>query len=348
MRIAMALQGARVTTDTLRSRPVGGTEAAFAVLAEAFARRGHTVEALMGEEPPERQAGIDWRPIGAGTGAPADLVIASRVPHLFAALPPPRGRGSRRVLWLFNPCRYLRKPRYLWPILRLRPIAVTLGRYHDGTLPRWMPFAGRAQLPLPVAPPFDAAPAGAVQPPPPPVAVFASNPLRGLDWLLDLWERRILPAVPGAELHCYTGAATYGGDPRLAARAAPVMARAGALSSAGVRLLPPTDRFALARAYRGARAMLYPGDPNETYCLSLAEAQSAGLPCIVTDSGSVAERVVDGETGLVARDAAAFAEAAIRLLTDDAAWSSMHHAALARGPAPDGDAVAAGFEALLR
>jgi hypothetical protein len=340
----MALEGPRITPATLRSRPVGGTEAAFAVLAEAFARRGHEVEALAGEEPPETQEGIAWRPIGGGTGAPADLVIAPRVPRLFAALPPPRGRGPRRMLWLFNPCRYLRKPRHLWPLLKARPVAVTLGRYHDGTLPRWMPLAGRAQLPLPVAAPFDRPPP---QAPPPPVAIFASNPERGLDWLLELWERRIAPAVPGAELHCYTGAATYGGDPRLAARTAPVLARAAALAPAGVRLLPPTDRFALAEAYRGARAMLYRGDPNETYCLSLAEAQSAGLPCIVTDSGSVAERVADGETGVVARDAEGFAAAAIRLLREDAAWAAMHRAALARGPAPDGDAVAAGFEALV-
>ena len=44
--------------------------------------------------------------------------------------------------------------------------------------------------------------------------------------------------------------------------------------------------------------------------------------------------------------AAAFAEAAIRLLSDGAAWSGMHAAALARGPGPDWDAVAARFEAL--
>src|SRR4051794_32980832 len=233
MRIAMALEGPRITVATLRTRPMGGTEAAFAVLAEAFARRGHEVEALTGEEPAETREGIAWCPIGAGSGAPADLVIAARVPRLFAALPPPRGRGPRRLLWLFNPCSYLRKPQHLWPLLKARPVAVTLGRYHDGTLPRWMPVAGRAQLPLPVAAPFDRPPAQLPQTPPPPVAIFASNPERGLDWLLELWERRIAPAVPGAELHCYTGAATYGGDPRLAARTAPVLARAAALAAAG-------------------------------------------------------------------------------------------------------------------
>src|SRR4051812_38394748 len=104
MRIVMAFEGPRTTVATLRTRPAGGTEAAFAVLAEAFAQRGHEVEVLAGEEPAETREGIAWHPIGAGSGAPADLVIAARVPRLFTALPPPRGRGPRRLLWLFNPC----------------------------------------------------------------------------------------------------------------------------------------------------------------------------------------------------------------------------------------------------
>ncbi len=340
MRITMAMEGPRITAAMVGTRPLGGTETAFALLAQAFARRGHRVEVLAGEEPEAEQDGARWRPLGAGSIEAADLVIAARVPRLFGALP----RHGRRVLWLFNPCDYLLKPRHFWPLLKARPVAVTLGRYHDATLPRWMPVSGRLQLPLPVAPPFDTPPAP--RQPPPPVAVFASNPLRGLDWLLDLWERRIGPAAPGAELHLYTGAATYGGDPKLAARAAPVLERARGLEAAGVRLLPPVNRAGLAQAYAGARVMLYRGDPGETYCLSLAEAQAAALPCVITDLGSVAERVVDGETGVVARDEAAFAAAAIRLLTDDAAWSAMHHAALARGTGPDWDSVAAGFEAL--
>ena len=137
-----------------------------------------------------------------------------------------------------------------------------------------------------------------------------------------------------------------GGDARLQARAAPVLARAASLAGAGVRLRDPLPRPALAERLRAARAMLYRGDPGETFCLALAEAQAVGLPCVVTPLGAVAERVADGETGIVARSDEAFAAAAVRLLSDDAAWSAMHVAALARGPGPDWDAVAARFEAL--
>ncbi len=317
MKIIMADDHAPHLAATLAERPLGGVETAFALLAQAFEARGHSVRQTRG-----------------GEAAPADLIIANRVPRLFASLP----RQGRRVLWLHNPAQYLRKPRHAWPLLRARPVLVTLGPSHAATLPWWLPGA-RVQVPLAVAPPFDTpAPERA---PPPPVAVFTSNPQRGLDWLLRLWAERIAPAVPGAELHLYAGAATYGGDARLAARIAPVLDQAR--TTPGVRLLAPLPRAALREKLLAARCMLYRGDPGETFCLALAEAQACGLPCVVTPLGAVAERLPDG---LVAPDDNAFAEAAIRLLRDDAAWTAQHRAALARGTGPGWDAVAAGFEAL--
>ena len=316
----MADEHAPHLAATLAERPLGGVETAFALLADAFAQRGHAVRQTRG-----------------GDDGAADLVIANRVPRLFAGLP----RRGRRVLWLHNPAGYLAKPRHAWPLLRARPVLVTLGAAHAATLPWWLP-GRRVQIPLAVAPPFDA-PTPPRQPPAP-VAVFTSNPLRGLDWLLRVWAERIAPAVPGAELHCYTGAATYGGDARLAARAAPVLAQAAA--TPGVRLFAPLPRAALREKLLAARCMLYRGDAGETFCLALAEAQALGLPCVVTRLGAVAERVVDGATGMVAPDEAGFA-AAIALLRQDAPWAAMHAAALARGPGPNWQDVAAAFEGLL-
>jgi glycosyltransferase involved in cell wall biosynthesis len=338
MRIVMATEGPRIGAAGLAGRPLGGVETAFALLASAFARRGHALELRAGEAAEETRDGLQWGSLKPG-GAPADLVIANRVPRLFGTLP--RGRS---VLWLHNPGGYLRKPQHLLPLLRAWPRIVTLGPYHSGTLP-WIVPITPVEIPLAVAPPFDAR--LTERPPPPPVAIFTSNPLRGLDWLLDLWVRRIRPSLPTAELHLYTGAATYGGDARLAARSAPVLARAAAMAEDGVRLLPPLPRPALAVQLRAARLMLYRGDSGETFCLALAEAQASGLPAVVTRLGSVAERIEDGTTGVVAATDAEAAAAAITLLGDDERWRAMHRAAMARGPGPNWDAIAARFEALL-
>lgn len=338
MRISLATEDPWLATEAIGRQPMGGAETAFALLAEALARRGHAVEVRTPAPPLRPVPGVAWAPFTAA--GRADLTMASRLPRLFRCLP---RTTRRRVLWLHNPAGYLRKPRHLLPLLAAWPLLVTLGPSHAATLPPWLPLS-RAEIPLAVAPPFDRAPPP--RPPPAPVVVFTSNPLRGLDWLLDLWVARIRPAVPAAELRLYSGAATYGGDPRLAARAAPVLARAAALHAAGVRLLAPLARPELAAQLAAARLMLYRGDPGETFCLALAEAQAMGLPCVVTPLGAVAERVADGRTGVVAGSDAEAAAATIRLLSDDAAWSAMHAAALARGPGPDWDAVAARFEAL--
>ncbi|MDB5374227.1 MAG: hypothetical protein JWP04_2869 [Belnapia sp.] len=341
----MATEGPRIGASALATQPLGGAESAFALLAQAFAERGHALELRAGVAPAELRDGLRWAPLAPG-GAPADLVLANRLPRLFRVLPAPaarpRGRG-RRILWLHNPGGYLRKPRHLLPLLAAWPRIVTLGASHAGTLPGWLPLAPTI-IPLAVAAPFDAG--AAPRPPPPPVAIFTSNPLRGLDWLLDLWVARILPLVPSAQLHLYTGAATYGGDARLAARAAPVLARAAAMERAGVRLFAPLPRPALAARLSEARLMLYRGDPGETFCLALAEAQAIGLPCVVTALGAVPERIEQGITGVVAATEDAFVTAATRLLADDAIWSQLHANALARGPGLSWDEVAARFEAL--
>lgn len=318
MRIVLANEGPRIEASAIGQRPLGGVETAVALLAQAFQRRGHELS-------------LHFEGENASLPATADLVIATRVPRLFRTLP----RG-RRVLWLHNPAGYLRKPRHAWPLLRARPILVTLGPHHAATVPRWLPGA-RVQIPLAVAPPFDTPPPERA--PPAPVAVFTSSPLRGLDELARLW-----PRIGLGELHAYSGAATYGGDPRLAERAAPILTRAGAVP--GIRLFAPLPRPELRARLTQARCMLYLGDPGETFCLAVAEAQAAGLPCVVLDRGAVAERIEDGLTGIVARSEADFIAASQALLRDDALWQRMHRAALARGAGPNWADVAQSFEAL--
>ncbi|WP_165585562.1 glycosyltransferase [Roseococcus sp. SYP-B2431] len=317
MRIVLANEGPRIEADAIGQRPLGGVETAVALLARAFSARGHELH-------------LHFEGEAAPLPDHADLVIATRVPRLFAELP-----KGRRVLWLHNPARYLRKPRHAWPLLRARPALVTLGPHHAGTLPGWLP-GRRVQIPLAVAPPFDEP--VAERSPPAPVAVFTSNPTRGLDELAALW-----PRIGVGALHAYSGAATYGGHARLAERAAPILGRAAAN---GARILSPVPRAELRERLLEARCMLYLGDEGETFCLALAEAQAAGLPCVVMNRGAVAERIQDGVTGIVARGPDAFIEAARRVLTDDAAWLAMHRAALARGPGPGWGDIAARFEAL--
>ena len=74
-------------------------------------------------------------------------------------------------------------------------------------------------------------------------AIFTSNPLRALDWLLSVWTERIVPEVAGAELHIFSGAETYGGvgDAKATAMNA-VLDRARTLGNRGVVVRAPVPK----------------------------------------------------------------------------------------------------------
>jgi glycosyltransferase involved in cell wall biosynthesis len=341
-RIVMIDDGIVFDGKSAAAAPLGGAEGAFVGLAEALARRGHDVAVHNNCAAPLDHAGVAWRPLAAGTPESADLYIANRGDKLLRLVP----RARRTVFWIHNPASYLLKWRYLSKLAWRRPAIVFSGKAHAVTYPRWAPAGGRIIIPYGIAEVFrTAAPASE---PPPPRALFTSNPLRSLDWLLDRWEREIRPAVPKAELHIFSGARTYGTvGAKKAAAMLPVLERARAMAPAGIVLREPVARGELAAAMREMRVYLYRGDPGETFCASAGEAQAMGIPGIVQDIGSLKERIRDGVTGFIAADARSFSELAVQLLTDDALWRRQHDAALMTQRSFGWDDAAARFEALL-
>lgn len=340
--IVMADDGVMFDGNSLAAGPLGGAETAFLSLARAFAARGHRVRVANMCRAPMRRDGVDWAPLAAGVPDACDLYIANRSDKLIL-----RARKARRAVFsIHNPARYLLKTRYLWKLWLRRPAIVFSGAWHAATYPAWAPSGARIVIPLGISDEFRQA--SAPDSPPPPRAVFTSSPMRGLDWLLDLWRTRIRPASAAAELHLYTGAETYGGfGAARAARMRPVLEKADGMRADGVVRHGPVSKAELAEALRHCRVALYRGDPDETFCLAIGEAQAVGVPAVVQPIGCVAERVVDGKTGFVARDDDAFAAAAIRLLSDDALWQAQSTAARAVQRGWGWNEAAAAFEGLI-
>ncbi|MEO5337311.1 MAG: glycosyltransferase [Magnetospirillum sp. WYHS-4] len=342
-RIVIADDGIVFDGRTPEQKPLGGVESSVCFLVEELARRGHDVSVYNMCEAPLDHKGVRWRRLRDGLPDDADLYIANRGDRLIPLVP----KARNRVFWTHNPARYVLKWRYLWKLWRWRPVVVFIGTYAATTLPRWVPDGGRKVIPYGIPDIFRNAPS--VEGIPAPRAVFTSNPLRSLDWLLGIWESKVQPRVPGAELHLFTGAATYGavGDAKAEAMEA-ILAKARALAGKGVVLRGPVPKARLIEELLAARVMLYRGDLNETFCLALGEAQALGVPCVVQRLGSVVERVIDGKTGFIADDDAAFAEAAIRLLADEELWRAQHAAALDKQRRWGWPEAAAAFEELIR
>jgi len=339
--VVMADDGIAFDGAMAEAGPLGGAETAFVALAEALAARGHRVEARSNCHAPMCHNGVAWAPLASGVPRQCDLYIGNRGHRVIGLAP----EAKRRLFWLHNPGGYLKKPRFLVRLVKYRPMLIVTGDYHASTVPTWLPCERRI-IPYGVLDCFRHA---TPRSPPPPRAIFTSNPLRGLYWLLDLWAERIIPDVPDAELHIYSGAAVYGYGVRdeRARDMERILDRADEFASSRVRLHQPVDRAALVEVLAGARVMLYRGDPGETFCLALAEAQAMGVPSVVQPLGSVVERVIDGVTGHIAADEDSFANAAIALLRDDDLWRRFHAEALARQRGQSWDEIAAQFEALI-
>jgi len=247
------------------------------------------------------------------------------------------------IFWIHNPASYLLKWRYQWKLALRRPVIVFSGASHAATYPGWGFAGGRAIVPYGLTDLFCHAEERAE--PPPPRAVFTSNPLRSLDWLLDVWQVRIRPALPAAQLHVFAGQATYGAaGAAKSGKMGPVLERAQAMAPQGVILRGPVPKGRLVEELAQARVLLYRGDMGETFCSAVAEAQAMGLPVVLEDIACMTERVIEGETGTCVKGADAFADAAIRLLSDDELWRRFHQASLARQRAWRWDHAAAEFE----
>lgn len=341
-RIVLADDGIAFDGRSPEAGPLGGVESAVVYLVRELARRGHQVSVHNKCENGEEIDGVLWSPIGDGLPGEADLYIANRGDKLVPLMP----HARRTIFWIHNPARYLLKWRYLSKLWRLKPAIVFVGDYHATTYPAWAPAGDRVVIPYGIAPFFSGL--AEIEDPPPARAIFTSNPLRSLDWLLDLWTAKVRPRVPDGELHLFTGAPTYGAvGARKSDPMEQVLARARGLAGHGVVLREPVSKTELLSELRSSRVMLYRGDLNETFCLAVGEAQAAGVPAVVQRFGSVVERVIDGETGSVTDSDDEFASAAIRLLTGNETWRSQHRAALEKQSRWTWPHAAAAFERLI-
>ena len=307
---------------SLELGPLGGAETSFIEMAHALAARGHRVLVFNKCEAPLDHHGVEWRPLSQVVPDDADLYIANRSHKLLRLVK----RAKSRIFWIHNPAGYLLKWRYQWKLAVTRPVIVFSGHSHADTYPSWAMDGGRDTVPYGVTESFcQASPREA----PAPRAVFTSNPLRSLDWVLDVWENHIHPAVPNAQFHIFAGSATYGAVGQSKAdKMGPILARAASLENVGVILRGPVPKPQLVDELNQARVLLYRGDIGETFCSAVAEAQAMGVPAVVQDIACMSERVRDGETGYVVQTQEDFADAAIRLLTNDALWAAQNRRAL--------------------
>ncbi len=304
----------------LERRALGGTESSVIRLARELVRRGHRVTVISNCEGVIEDNGVRWQPFGADVPNDCDLYVPIQHPKLLGLV-----RARRTALWVLwrpnNLKHYKQLPRMWWH----RPVPILMSLFQVAQYSPWLPRRD-PQLIIPLALPDDIRGLPPLIAPPPPELVFASNPARNLFGVMRIFVDRILSVRPDARLKVF-GAVTSAADPWTAwGGLVPQDLSPQAKAAIGIRTAVPREE--MMQDIRNSRAMIYLGHKTEAFCLSLAEAQALGVPCVVAPVAVLPERVVDGVTGFVRGDEHGFAAAALSLLNDDALWRKQHEAAL--------------------
>lgn len=298
-------------------KPLGGAQSAFIGLVKGLSNLGCKVEVRNNCEEDFFNDFISWKKIDFSETFDADLFIVNRNASLLALVPP----NKKTLFWLHNRGNYLLKPKNFKFLLSKYPTLVFSGKYHRSTFFLW-PFFKNRVIPYGLNDLFFRS--KSERTPPPPRAIFSSNPLRSLDWLVDRWIE-IQKRVPEAELHIFSGPSPYGSwGESVAKKMNQVLQYAKDHTSAGIIVHDPVSKEKLREEIQKSRVMLYRGDIAETFCLSIAESLELGVPCVTMDLGSMKERIQDGVTGFVLDRDADFVEKAVHLLSDDAKWKFLH------------------------
>jgi len=304
-------QDASFNGRTYREEPLGGTETAFVLLAESFVKNGHKVIALTKKLESEDYNGVAWKPLNTKMNE-CDLYIINRAPSLLDNAP----KSKRTILWVHNPASYLNKFRNFRRLIFKNIKVVCSGKYHFNSLPVWIKSRSLI-IPLGLSEEVFTN-ENVAKKAPEPLVIFTSNPERGLLWLVDIWIKKIKVSVPNAKLHIFAGHKTYGG--RNKDKIKNILKSVRDLKDPSITLFAPIPKKELFNKLLNYRAMLYKGDPGETFCLSVAEAQALGIPCVVKPIGSLGERVKNKITGIVADNDEDFSIGAISILKEDKVW----------------------------
>jgi glycosyltransferase involved in cell wall biosynthesis len=334
----------RWSPSTIEQDGIGGSETALVRVAEVLASRGWPVEVYF-DAFEGNVNGVAYRPFERWKpGEPAAAFVSSRLPeafdgeiaapvralwchdaHLGDALTPERAHNMTAVIAVSEWHRSFLTGRY--PFLAGKVQTVRNGvRLRTATGESAFPDAQR---------PFAERE---------PHCIYSSNPGYGLRLLLELWPG-IRARVPRGELHLYSGWEIYD---RLAERSHSLRASkvmlmhllAQAQDAGSVVVHGRVGQPELHAAMQRARVWSYTALVAETSCIAAMEACAAGLPIVTSDLAALPETIGRDRGVFVSLDdpaayGPAFADAVVRLLSDEGFWTEQHERALGGVPEYD-------------
>ena len=124
---------------------------------------------------------------------------------------------------------------------------------------------------------------------------------RNLDWLLDIWSKKIFPFNKDFELYITPNIINYSDK----------------LRAENVFLRKIGTRSEMIEELKEYRALTYLGHKSDIFTLTCDEAVKLCLPLITFGIGSISDRVLHNQTGFLVKNDQEFADYTIKLLNND-------------------------------
>tara|TARA_B100001245_G_scaffold213633_1_gene179647 strand:- start:133 stop:1137 length:1005 start_codon:yes stop_codon:yes gene_type:complete len=195
--------------------------------------------------------------------------------------------------------KFLRKKQLL-PFLRHKPVLVTLCNYQYYKRSFLTSFHGKKMIPITVDPKFLNIDIDLNYLPKKKV-VYNIRSNRNLDWLLDIWSKKIFPFNKDFELYITPNIINYSDK----------------LRAQNVFLRKIGSRSEMIEELKEYRALTYLGHKSDIFTLTCEESAKLCLPLITFGIGSISDRVQHNETGFLAKNDQEFADYTIKLLNNN-------------------------------
>lgn len=143
-----------------------------------------------------------------------------------------------------------------------------------------------------------------------------THPLKGLDWLIEVWLKYIHIKIPWAELHIYSKLLEKNKkSENIKIRNLKLTLEVN--NNCGIFIKSPLPQEEFIAQLINYKLHLCPSLDKDFQYLSILESQAFGIPVIARDTASIYNCIYNNETGYIVKDALNFSRKVVQVLNDN-------------------------------
>ncbi len=308
MRITFIDKVSNITSKSLDYKAIDSNQKKLIFFAKELVKRNHIVTVINQNNDNINQDGIYWTNLKEAKNVSSDLLIAIQDPWLFDN----NFDVKKKILWLVG--RYPSSDYKDLLLLLLKQdckiiydnhFLIDILPHNFRVIPKYFLGNGVSESYFNVIP-LRSSDCN---------ALVTTHPLRGLDWLIEIWSKFIHNKIPWAELHVYSKLLSRRGWSKNT-KINNLKLKLYTFRNNGIIIKNPLPCNNFLRVLPQYRVHLNPSNYNDTSILTLLESQAAGIPIVSRTSNIIYNSIYDNETGYITDNKEKFSLKTVNLLSD--------------------------------